>query len=448
MGLERILVFFMVLSVFLDDFIIGGNDADARRASPFDFYYYYVIFLVFLFFYVVKKKKIPFLPKWFLQSILLLFALSIVTGLSNGKMQFSMYKQIIGITFSSVAYYNLYKFTDFDVKRIFKVYLNISLIIAIFGIIEEIMLLRGMHSHFDNIKRVSLGFYRVYSIMGEPYFLAVALIPALYYYLNKMIGVAEFRNWATLFPFTIIFLCYFFTFSSAGIFGLGIMFILIVYNHGYLNPGSGKFILLMIMAFLVVPNTKLGNAFSLKELEIRATDSYKAFSSKSQLSKDDTKDLNSSTFALYSNYIIAQESFRKNPFTGGGLGTHEKTYDQYFEAKFGKAFKIMFGNFNAKDGNSLFIRLMSETGLFGLGLIFLFIYKFRLKRTHVRNPNLNIYVIINQGAFVVFIIRLMRTGNYIGQGFFLFFFIYYITYKLVKDAEKNELPVSTEVQPV
>lgn len=441
MVFQRILLFLMVLSVFLDDFIIGGNGADERRASPFDFYYYYVIFLLFLLYYLAKKKKIPSLPKWFMRPMLLLFVVSIVTGLANSKIQFSMFKQIIGISFSAVAYYNLFKFTDFDVPKIFKIYLRISFFIALIGVVQEAMLLQGMYGYFGNIKRVSLGFYRVYSIMGEPYFLAVALIPALYYYLNKLIGVREFRNWNEIVQFSIILACFFFTFSSAGILGIGFMMMLIAYNHGYFNPGSGKFILFLILALVVFPNTKLGDTFSLQELEVRATDSYKAFSSGKPLSKDEAADLNSSTFALYSNYIIALESFRANPISGSGLGTHEKTYDEYFEAKFGKLFKIMFGNFNAKDGNSMFIRLLSETGLFGLFLIFFFIFKFRLGRKYIRNEKLNLLVIINQGIFVVFIIRLMRTGNYIGQGFFLFFFMYYLTYFLVKESEKNSLAV-------
>lgn len=436
MRIERLFIFLMVLSIFLDDFIVGGNSAEARRASSFDFYYYYIIFLGFLTFFFTKRKKLPTLPSWFLQPLLILFVVSIITGYFNGKIRFSMFKQIIGISFSAVAYYNLHKYTYYDIKKVFNIYLKIAFWVAFIGVVEELMLLLGMYQYFSNVKRVSLGFYRVYSIMGEPYFLAVALIPALYYYLNKIIGVKEFREWKNIMRFGVIFLCYFFTFSSAGIFGLGIMVLLVLYNYGYFTPTNGRFILFMLLVTLVLPRFDIGGVFSLKELEIRATDSYKAFSTGKALSKDDAADLNSSTFALYSNYIIALESFKSNPLTGGGLGTHEKTYDDYFEEKFGALFKLMFGHFNAKDGNSLFIRLMSETGLLGLFLIFYFIFRFFLGRRNIHNPELTEFIIINQGIFVVFVIRLMRTGNYIGQGFFFFFFLYYLTYVYVK---KNSL---------
>jgi O-antigen ligase len=294
------------------------------------------------------------------------------------------------------------------------------------------MLLRGMIQYFNNVKRVSLGFYRVYSIMGEPYFLAVALIPAVYYYLNSMIGVKTSRDFSNWWKLGVVLLCYLFTFSSAGIFGIGVMLLLILNNHGVFSPSNGKFYLFIVLTLIVIPNTNMSKVFSLKELEIRATDSYKAFTNGKPLSKDEAADLNSSTFALYSNYVIALESFSANPLTGSGLGTHEKTYDDYFGEKFGLAFKIMYGNFNAKDGNSLFIRMMSETGIIGLSMLLVFIFSFRISRKYVNDPELWPYVIFNQGVFVVFVIRLMRTGNYIGQGFFLFFFLYYLSYVILR----------------
>ena len=99
----------------------------------------------------------------------------------------------------------------------------------------------------------------------------------------------------------------------------------------------------------------------------------------------------------------------------------------------------MYGMFNAKDGNSLFIRLMSETGLMGLFMVFLYIFKFRLKKKHVVSSQTYYYLILNQAVFIVFVIRLIRTGNYIGQGFFFFFFLYYFTYKLtMQEAGKSK----------
>jgi hypothetical protein len=424
----------MVASLFLDDYIIGYTDNTARAQSAFDFYYYYLIFLVFLFFYFVKTKKVPFLPAWILTPLILLFAVSLITGAANGNLRFSMVKQILGITFSAVAYYNLIRYVKFDIKKLFQIYLHLAFVVALLGVIEEALRLRGYNDFFADTKRVTGGFYRVYSIMGEPYFLAVALIPALYYYLNKVVGVPIFRERKYIFRLGIIAACFIFTFSSAGYLGLGLMGALVLYNHGFFSPSNPKFLLLLVVTLFFLPGMDT-NVFSTKEMEIRFRDSYKAFGASENLSKAEVARLNSSTFALYSNYVIAQKSFAENPITGSGLGNHEATYNEYFGTLFGKKFLIMYGKFNAKDGNSLFIRLMSETGLFGLFLIFLFIFRFMLSKRGLVLANTMDLVIINQGILVVFFIRLMRTGNYIGQGFFFFFFLYYFTYIITKNKE-------------
>lgn len=434
MKLERLLIFLMVLSIFLDDFIIGYTNNDARQASAFDFYYYYLIFLSFLTYFMFKEKKMPFLPRWFLLPLLLLFLASFVAGIQSDKLRFSMLKQMIGITFSSVAYYNLIRFVKFDIKRLFDLYLKIAFWIALYGVAEEIMRLSGYNYLFANAKRVSVGLYRVYSIMGEPYFLCVALIPAVYFYLNKILGTADFRDRKALMRLGVILACYVFTFSSAGFIGLGIMAVLIAYNHRFLTPTSGRFFILVILVFIFGPGLNMED-LSLKEMEVRLTDSYKAFGTTGTLDKKQIAELNSSTFALYSNYLIAQKSFSANPILGSGLGTHEVTYNDYFETLFGTKFMIMYGHFNQKDGNSLFIRMMSETGLLGLIIIFIFIIKFFAGRKYILDKETAYLTIINQGIFVVFIIRILRTGNYISQGFFFFFFLYYFTYILLRNEE-------------
>lgn len=434
MRFERIIVFFMVLSIFLDDFIFG---ADNRRGSTFDFYYYYLIFLSFLVYFLIRRKSMPWFPSWFFRFLLISFTLSVVAGSLSGKLGFPMLKQMIGITFSSIAYYNLYKFTNFDVKRLFGIYLTCSFYVALYGLGEEFLQLAGFNQYFDNVKRVTGGFYRVYSIMGEPYFLAVALIPAVYFYLNKMIGVKKFRDQKEIIRFGVITLCYLFTFSSAGFIGLAIMLALLAYNHKFFTVTSSKFFIMLLFVGILGPSLNL-KELSITEIRVRIMDSFKAFGSSSTLDKDQIAKLNSSTFALYSNYLIAQKSFDENPLIGSGLGSHESTYNEYFESLFGKKFLEMYGMFNAKDGNSLFIRMMSETGIIGLVMLFYFVFKHFRGRKYLRTEELCYYTIINQGVFVVFIIRILRTGNYIGQGFFFFFFLYYITDKILLQSKKKK----------
>ena len=147
--------------------------------------------------------------------------------------------------------------------------------------------------------------------------------------------------------------------------------------------------------------------------------------------------LNTSSFALYSNFIIAKAAFNEYPLTGTGLGTHEANYKKYFSKFFDKDFVIRYGVFNTADANSLFVRLLSETGLMGLGLFFTFLFKNALWRKGYNDNELRDYTLINQSIFIWFLVRLIRTGNYFGNGFFLFFFIYFITKKIVDKKMKE-----------
>ncbi|MBL7810747.1 MAG: hypothetical protein JNL57_00870 [Bacteroidetes bacterium] len=439
--MERILVFLMVLSVFLDEFIVGASTNEARAQMPFDLYYYYFIYLVFLIHYMVKRKAMPFWPRWFAIPILILFGISIGVGNIEGTFGFPMIKQLLGITYSSIAYFSLVKYTGFDLQRIFRLYLRISYWVAVWAILEQVMrllhfdlkfkgggvesLLRfaGFWNLFDNSKAVSLGLYRSYSIMGEPYFLAVALIPALYYYLSCFIGPRHTRNWTHLRSFLVVLFGYLFTFSSAGYIGLGLMFAFLLLNWGFLNFKHGRILFLPLILLIIIPRLdSFKNIF--KELTIRIDDTLKAFTSTKKLSKNELAKLNSSTFALFSNFMVAQKSFEKRPLTGSGLGSHEISYDLYFEELLGKRFKIIFGKFNTKDANSLFIRLMSETGIIGIAAFLFFLLRFAIGRKPSLNPDLVLLVLMNQGIFIMFVVRLMRTGNYLGQGFFLFFFLF------------------------
>ena len=103
MRLERYLVILTIFTVFMDDFRFGNEKQ--RALAAFDFYYYYVIWLLFIFYYITKRKEIPFWPRWFLLGILALFTNSVFGGYASDSLKFSMVKQMLGITFSSIAYF-------------------------------------------------------------------------------------------------------------------------------------------------------------------------------------------------------------------------------------------------------------------------------------------------------------------------------------------------------
>jgi hypothetical protein len=439
MRLEKFLIVLTIFTVFMDDFRFG--DESNRAFVAFDFYYYYVIWILFIVHYLRKRKAIPFWPSWFLLGILVLFTNSLFGGFASGSLKFSMVKQMLGIAYSSIAYFSVIKFNDFDLPKVFKYYVSGAFWVSMWGIaeqgmhilgfkdrfagsaIENITRLLGFANFWENYKITSTGFNRVYSIMGEPYFLAVALLPAFYYLMNCMIGPKLVRNRKEWFRLGVVGLCMLFTFSAAGYAGIGMSVILVGVNHGFFD--LRRFGVFFIPIFLLVILPQISNLRKLFfELQVRVDDTIKAFVYKGVMDKKEIAKLNSSTFALYSNFLIAGQAFESHPITGAGLGSHELSYQRYFDRFLDKNLQKMYGNFNSKDANSLFIRMLSEGGLIGLGLLMVAIFYFFVYKKGIREPELWMLTIINQGVFLMLIVRLLRTGNYIGQGFYFFFFLY------------------------
>ena len=142
--------------------------------------------------------------------------------------------------------------------------------------------------------------------------------------------------------------------------------------------------------------------------------------------------VNLSTFALFSNSLVAYNSFRDNPIFGSGLGSHKLSYHKYIGdiVDVNKISTFL----NVDDANSLFLRLLSETGLFGIIIFFYFIFKFHLSK---KRDESNYLWIINNAILVMFLIRLIRIGHYFIYGFFFFFWLYYFAWKFNKTQSKK-----------
>ena len=208
----------------MDDFII------LRFVLPFDFYVYYLFFIVSIVYYMYSKKSFKLLPGWFFGFASLLIGVTLFVTWLDNSFDFKVMKQIIGITFTSVAYYTFLSYNNFNLKKIFKWYITIALVVSVYGIFEEFLHLSGIHISKD-IRQTTFGLYRVYSVMGEPYFLAVVLIPAFFYLFSNF---SSFRKFGTLSrEFTnmlIVGICFVLTFSTAGLIGFALIIIFWLYN--------------------------------------------------------------------------------------------------------------------------------------------------------------------------------------------------------------------------
>ncbi len=413
-----------IFSVFLDKAL--------RGVLPFDFYYYYPIFLLFLVSLLLQKGRIIVPPRWFMTGTMIIFAAGLFITLYKNLLGFEYVKQVFGILFTAFTYYNALYVLKFDIKRIFGYYLLFAFWIALHGIADNMLHYAGVH--LTKVNMAGSFLYREYGIMGEPFYLAIALTPAVVYYLCYFSTTwhhAKFR-------FLTIVVCYLLTYSSMAVLGFALGTFVSLYINDFFNARKSRMILAPVMAapiiFLVsflVDNISLIN--------VRFYDTTYLFLS-GEIRTKEAGQSNSSTFALYSNYAIARDSFIESPLFGSGLGSHPLIYKETFLKYFPANYLLMYGAQNQQDANSKFLRLMSETGLVGLILfMYAFIHFFAPKRKMI-TPALKELGAINYSIFVYIVLCLIRNGNYINVGFFLFFFMYYVTwFKITKS--RVRLPV-------
>ena len=131
---------------------------------------------------------------------------------------------------------------------------------------------------------------------------------------------------------------------------------------------------------------------------------------------------NSSSFVLFNNLHIAKENLSLFPLFGTGLGSHETAFKKFTLTK--SLIQYDF-EFNIKDGNSLFVRLCTETGLIGLLFIIVFIINGFIYKVDSNNPEMVEHKLISQSIFVLLVLVLIRQGNYMLNGLPLMFLLYY-----------------------
>lgn len=198
-------------------------------------------------------------------------------------------------------------------------------------------------------------------------------------------------------------LAFIFTFSSSGfIIFLFLPFFFFKLRHLLFYP------LIIIVIVSIVNSVDLFN--------VRLEDSLKVFQGDAELDE-----VNLSTFSLMSNFEVAKHNFHTNPFVGTGFGSHEKTYMAMFK-------NLPWGEkaLNYNDAGSLFLRIMSELGLFGLLFFLFFILHFKIKKKNVSRE----LKVINNMALMIFVVALLRNGHFFNYTFWVFVALYYYSYKI------------------
>lgn len=389
--------------------------------QPFEFYWAYVIYALFFpaFFSQFGLPKIPvmvFFP---------LFITGIIYYLIGLNTPGQFYKIFIGFFASTAFYYYVVQSYDYNVEELYRLYMKAAVIVAIIGVIQVVSYRVGFtpgyrYNYIFNKWSVAYGGLgiRLNSVFSEPAYYAATMAPAFFTSLYNMLTKKPLfiSKWQSV----IILATYFLTYSSVGFIGIFLAIVLIL-----LNFGIGRYALFIIPTLIVLTRWAYANVSDFRDrwdstIDIYTTDNIYSY------------DIHGSSFVLYNNNHIAWENFRRNPLFGTGLGSHVTAFDKYTLTQEDGAVQI---DFNKADANSMFFRLMSETGLYGLIVVLTFLFKNWVMKS--KTDKREIWVIANSCALVI-VLYLLRQGHYFING--LPFFMWLLFFNAKENKLRKEFP--------
>lgn len=369
-------------------------------SSGIQFYRVLTLFLFFIAcFYIVDKQKIIVLPKFYILLFFTLIILSILKYNNFGYHQLTAYFNVFILIYVSV-----FCFIYSGRKEIFNIYISFCSFYSIIGILQEVFFILGFNldffKSFIKVTNITMSgpFVRVFSLTSEPSHLAILLMPCvLIIFANfltkeKIIDIPQSKK-------IVILICYILTFST-----LAYSYILLYISILSIIKFKNKKVYGMV--FLSIP-------FFIMISQVEAV--YERLNSIQYIiSVDDS--VNSSVFAIQSNLQVARNVISNNFFFGNGPFTHDDTYLKVI----GNIYHITndFRFLNVRDGSSLYIRIISEFGFFGI-TAFVSVVIIYIKK------NINNYFIL---SFVIALLCYgLRNGNYDNPllWFIISFFIIY-----------------------
>jgi hypothetical protein len=375
---------------------------------------FYALLPVFLFRY-------PF-PSRVMLTLLAVGAVG-ASGWLTGMISGGDFLKVFGSLLLPYLYYGyLWQYLDLDVRRAFGIYLKGATFIAGFGLFNfvDYVLGAGMGDLFKSLLSIQYSpaawGIRIASTLGEPTYFANTIAPAglfviyrLFFADAKMIvhleeaGLLLSRRSAWIILIALVF-----TYSTMAYLG-----ILLAATFILLFQGQTRIALLLPLVFY-------GFFFFAQQIP-EVNERLEGILNADQVSEEN---IHGSSAILYNHAIITWENFQRNPLYGSGLGTHAEATVRF--NILGDTMNAAYGEFNATDASSMFLRIASELGLFGvvLTLYFLFTHYFRVAPETVTHDQL-IFKLVSAACLVTIILQLLRQGNFILNGFPFFVYGYY-----------------------
>jgi hypothetical protein len=376
--------------------------------QPFELYFAYVIMAILFPFFLMRFG----ISRMALLAFLPLILAGVIYSEVGDNTYALFFKVFIGF-FASVLFYDfVFKQYNFNVRELFGYYMKAALIVGIIGIVQLVSFRIGFepgynYSFLFNKWGLSYGGFgiRINSVFSEPSYFAAVLAPAFFVAVSNLFRKTKplyYKRWQSI----AMVVAYLISFSSLGIIAVFLTVLLLLLNFG-----------LFRYAFIFVPAFYFGFnwAYSnIPEFRERFDGTFDIFSAGGA----DT-DVHGSSFVLYNNYQIAVKNWKQNPVLGTGLGSHPIAFDRY---SLTNQPGIVVIDFNKADANSMFLRLLSETGLYGTSFMIIFVFWNYLGRR--RSVDDDLWVLSN-ATLLIILLYLFRQGHYFLNGFPFFIWMYY-----------------------
>lgn len=418
-----IVVIFIYISIFINSYVFFKE--------PFEFYFGYLIFVVllpgFIFRYGINRTLFYI--------FFILFCIGIGNILSGDNTAAQFFKVFTGLMLSYFFYYYVIVEFNFDIEQLFKWYLKGCYIAALIGVVQFFSFhlnfkpgydFRWVLNKWGVIPGGNFGI-RINSIFGEPTYLGTVLSAAFFVSLFNLFQKVPY--YLTRFQSIIIIVIYILSFS--GLAQVGIIFSLIFLALSY---GFIRYVIFFVPLGILIVTFMYNNIRDFR-------DRYDSLVDLFTHGKFVLGQTHGSSFILYNNYRVALENFKTNFLFGTGVGSHPIAFEKYSIAK---EIKVYGFNLNSADANSMLLRLISETGTFGVGIFFFIIFKCYVKRDAFYPTN---HWLISNAILIMILLNLFRQGHYFLNGFPLFVLLYYfnsIAYK--EHIENNGLLPATAIE--
>lgn len=357
---------------------------------------------------IVVAKRIR-IDREFALIMVFLFLHTCVCVLLGNDTFFLAAKQLAGITVS-YAFYRTIINDKQDAIDALMLYKKFAIWIAVFALVQQVAFYAHISVIYDLRWLVNgqlapaNSVFRASTLFQEPSECALILLPMAFLAMYSFWG--KFKQKIT--PLiskkeaVVLLLGYVATFSSAGYIGIfiGIILIWTEYKH---NPKQIVIFIFGVIAFIT--------AYS------RIGDFSERINDTLALISDDTRNLataNISSQTIIINLKIALKSFMSSFGLGGGIGSHPVSYEKFI-GELPVANVVFF--FNKEDANSLFLRITSELGIFGIAYVVSFLGRFWPRR------NGSMESIFQSMCITYFLLRLLRYGHYFNNGLWLFVII-------------------------